>query len=340
MLAAFGRERTRSRATSVPAPDYRPQLASLVREPPRGDQWLHEIKYDGYRMGCRVLNGRVTLISRNGQDWSANFPAIAEAASHLGVRDALLDGEVVVVLPDGRTSFQALQHASRGAPARGRTVAGVVVYVVFDLLSIDGDSLVARPVEERKARLRALLGRPRASSPIRFAAHVVGNGKAFFEQACLLGLEGVISKRRDLPYRAGRHGGWVKTKCSLRQEFVVGGFTDPAGARVGLGALLLGCYDRGRLVFAGKVGTGFTQTTALDLRARLNSLAQRASPFMPTPPGALGRTAHWVKPELVAQVAFTEWTSDGRIRHPSFQGLRTDKQARDVKREQPAPRKQ
>jgi len=309
---------------------YRPQLATLVKAPPRGDEWFHEIKFDGYRIGCRIRNGRATLISRNSKDWTHAFPEIVDGAVQLGVHDALIDGEVAVVLPDGRTSFQSLQHACTGQGGRAS-----LVYFVFDLLRLEGERLDRLPLEERKARLRKLVSR-RKSGRIRYTEHVEGQGGAFFEQACRLGLEGVISKRRDRPYREGRHGGWVKTKCTLRQEFVIGGFTDPKGMRAGLGALVIGYHEGDRLVFSGKVGTGFTHEDAPDLRRRLDALAQKSSPFDPPPPGALGRNAHWVKPALVCEVAFREWTGDGRIRHPSFQGLRADKKPADVVREKPA----
>ena len=314
--------------------DYHPQLATLVKRPPAGDEWIHEIKFDGYRMGCRIRNGRPTLISRTGKDWTHAFPEVAAAAAALGVRDALIDGEVAIVLPDGRTSFQSLQHALTGEP---RTNAGraSLVYFVFDLLRIEGERLGPLPLEERKARLRQLVGR-RKPGRIRYADHVAGRGEAFFEQACRVGLEGIVSKRRDLPHREGRHGGWVKTKCTLRQEFVIGGFTDPEGMRAGLGALVIGYYDDDRLRFSGKVGTGFTHRVALDLRRRLDAIERKACPFDPAPPGGLGRHAHWVTPALVCEVAFTEWTADGKIRHPSFQGLRVDKKPREVVRERPA----
>ena len=307
--------------------DYVPQLATLVAAPPSGDEWLHEIKFDGYRIGARVRKGAVTLFTRNGNDWTAAFPEIAEAVQKLGVDAALIDGEVAVVLPDGRTSFQALQNAMSN-PAHRRTL----VYFVFDLLRLDGEHLEKLPLEERKARLKKLVG-GRETGRARFSEHVVGNGDAFFAQACRLGLEGIVSKRRDLPYQPGRHGGWLKAKCVKRQEFVIGGFTDPEGSRAGIGALLIGYYERSGLVFCGKVGTGFTHKLALELRARLDRLEQKACPFTPPPPGAIARKAHWVKPELVCEVVFTEWTSDGRIRHPSFQGLRGDKKPREVTRE-------
>ncbi len=312
----------------MPHPDYQPQLATLVKAPPSGAGWLHEIKYDGYRIGCRIRDGRVTLISRNGKDWTAAFPEIAAAAKELPTKDALIDGEVAVVLPDGRTSFQMLQNAASGG-SRG----GTLIYFVFDLLRLDGQRLASLPLIERKARLKSLVGR-RRSGRIRYADHVEGNGLAFFKQAGRLGLEGIVSKRAGEPYRPGRHGDWLKSKCIHKQEFVIGGFTDPAGARAGLGALLIGYYERGHLIFSGKVGTGFTQKGASELRRQLDALEQKKCPFTPPPEGALARTAHWVKPQLVCEVVFTEWTSDGRIRHPSFQGLRTDKKAQLVRREE------
>ena len=311
-----------------PRPDYVPQLATLVDTPPSGDEWLHEIKYDGYRIGARVRQGRVSLYTRNGNDWTAVFPEIADALGTLGVDDALIDGEVAVVLPDGRTSFQALQNTA-GGPSRG-----TLVYFVFDLLRLNGESLGGRLLEERKVLLKKLVG-GRSTGRVRFSEHIVGNGQAFFSEACRAGLEGIVSKRRDQPYRAGRHGGWVKTKCVQRQEFVIGGFTDPEGTRAGIGALLIGYYEGDRLVFSGKVGTGFTHKLALELRARLERIEQRTCPFAPPPAGRLGRNAHWVKPELVGEVEFTEWTSDGKIRHPSFQGLRADKNPKEIGREKP-----
>ena len=313
----------------MPAPEYRPQLATLVTEPPSGGEWLHEIKYDGYRIGARIRGGRVSLYSRTGKDWTAAFPEITAAVEKLGAADALLDGEVAIVLPDGRTSFQALQNAFSGDAPRT-----TLTYFVFDLLRLEGERLESSPLEHRKARLKRLVGRRRGA--VRYSEHVAGNGEAFFQQACHAGLEGIISKRRDGAYHPGRHRDWLKTKCVLRQEFVIGGFTDPEGARKGIGALLVGYYDGDRLTFAGKVGTGFTHQGALDLRRRLERLEQKTCPFSPAPPTAVARRVHWVKPALVCEVVFTEWTGDGKIRHPSFQGLRADKPAKDVTREQPA----
>jgi bifunctional non-homologous end joining protein LigD len=308
---------------------YTPQLATLVKTPPAGDLWLHEIKYDGYRIGCLIRGGRVSLISRNGKDWTAAYPVIVDAAKALDVDDAVLDGEVAVVLPDGRTSFQALQHA-QGDSARGK-----MVYFAFDLLRLNGQSLVALPLEERKQLLLELIG-PNQKQRFRFSQHVLGSGTTILDHACRLGLEGIVSKRRDLPYAPGRSDAWLKIKCVRRQEFVIGGFTEPQGARSGIGALLLGHYHEGRLVFAGRVGTGFSHKVAVELRARLEAIAHKACPFTPPPAGPLARTAHWVKPKLVCEVSFTEWTDDGQLRHPSFQGLRTDKKPVEVRREREA----
>jgi bifunctional non-homologous end joining protein LigD len=319
----------------VPAFTYVPQLATLVKEPPTGDQWLHEIKYDGYRIGCLLTRGRARLYSRNGKDWTTPLSEITAAAHALPVADALLDGEVALVLPDGKTSFQALQNAFRSENAAAR---GSLVYFVFDLLRLEGTRTDTLPLEERKARLRRLLGRPNVRDRIRFSDHVEGGGEAFFTHACRLGLEGIISKRRDQPYRPGRNDGWLKTKCVLRQEFAIGGFTEPEGARVGIGALLIGYYDdRQRLIFSGKVGTGFTYASAVDLRRRLQRLEQRECPFAERPAGSLGKNAHWVTPRLVCEVEFTEWTSDGKIRHPSFQGIREDKRPLEARKERPDP---
>jgi bifunctional non-homologous end joining protein LigD len=306
-----------------------PQLATLVDEPPKGDEWLHEMKFDGYRILARLQDGRARLWSRNGKDWTAHFPTVGAAVEALPVRSALLDGEVAIVLPSGTTSFQALQNALAGQDQ------GQLVYFLFDLVHLEGHSLARASLEERKALLKDLLGAPAAGSPLRYSDHVTGSGAEFFAQACGLGIEGIVSKRRDAPYEPTRSRSWLKVKCLKRQEFVIGGYTDPEGSRVGLGALLLGVYDKdGRLEFAGKVGTGFSAKVLDDLYKKLAAREQREPPFAQAKIPGITR-AHWVKPELVGEVTFTEWTSDGRLRHPSFQGLRADKNPKDVVREQP-----
>lgn len=309
---------------------FRPQLAVLVDAPPAGDTWLHEIKFDGYRAGCAISADAVTLTSRNGVDLKPRFPSIVEAARRLPVRTAHLDGEVVALLPDGHTSFHALQHWRPGAPPPAGTT---LAYMVFDALMLDGESLQPLPLVDRKARLAALLERHPTPGVLRYSSHIVGQGPAFFEQARHLGLEGVVSKRADLPYRPGRSDAWRKAKCTRSQEFVIGGFTDQTGTRAALGALLLGCYDGDALVFAGRVGTGWSDREAAVLRRDLETLATPVSPFSRPLDAALARTAHWVAPRLVAQVTFTEWTPDGLVRHPAFKGLRLDRDPADVRRE-------
>jgi bifunctional non-homologous end joining protein LigD len=309
----------------------RPQLATLVTDPPPGDGWLHEMKFDGYRILCRLQGGRATLVSRNGNDWTGNFPSLTSAVEALPAAQALIDGEVAVLLPDGTTSFQALQNALT------QKDQGELVYFAFDLLHVDGYDLTRATLEDRKAALADLL--EGAGTEVRYSAHVVGSGDEVFANACRLSLEGIVSKRRDAPYDTGRGRSWLKVKCLRRQEVVIGGFTEPSGSRTGLGALLVGVHEKDSgLVYVGKVGTGFTDKLLKDLRRRLGALGQSACPFQVRPKGV--GTPHWVKPELVAEVAFTEWTSDGKMRHPSFQGLRSDKPARDVVRERPVPTEQ
>lgn len=309
------------------------QLAQLVDEAPEGDDWLHEQKFDGYRIVAeRTSKGEVTLLSRRFNDWTPQFPTVAEAVAALPAKQLVLDGEVAVVMPDGRTSFQALQNALGGRAAN-------LAYFVFDLLELDGKDLSKLPLEERKARLAKLVGAAKKKKPgiIRYSDHVIGQGGAFFALACKQGLEGIVSKRRDRPYAPGRGSSWVKTKCLLRQELVIGGYTDPEGARTHIGALLVGYHENGRFVYAGKVGTGFSMKTLVELKRQLGPLEQVKSPFSPEPPRAwTGPNRHWVTPTLVAEVTFSEWTNDGRLRHPSFQGLRADKPASEIVREQAA----
>jgi bifunctional non-homologous end joining protein LigD len=309
----------------------RPQLATLSDRVPDGDGWLHEIKYDGYRLLGLVRSGRARLLTRGEQDWTGRFPTVAAALAAVG-GDAVVDGELVVFTPSGTTSFQELQNALGAGRERD------LVFQAFDLLHLDGRDLRRAPLLERKEALRALLGEADPAGPLRYSDHVVGRGEAFHRRACEMGLEGIISKRVRAPYREGRAREWLKVKCLLRQEFVVGGWTEPKGSRTGFGSLLLGVHDAdGRLVYAGRVGTGFRTADLRALHGRLLALERDASPFVDH--GARGRRpsgVHWVSPELVAEVAFTEWTGDGVLRHPTFQGLREDKPAAEVVRERPA----
>ena len=307
----------RSHAT---LPAYDPQLALLVKEAPEGDSWLHEVKLDGFRIGCALERGRAALFSRRGKDWTAAFPSVAEASGRLEARAALLDGEVAALLPDGRTSLHGMHE--------GATIA----YFVFDLLHLDGEDLTTRPIEERKSRLRALFGRM-PPAPLRYVDHRVGGGGEFFEDACRHRLEGIISKAAGSAYRPGaRNSTWQKVKCVLRQEFVIGGYEHATTG--GLGALWIGYHDvAGRLVFAGKVGTGF-QRDARELLTVFKKLARATTPFdVGLPTGFKIRDALWLQVRLVCEVAFMEWTHHGHIRHPSYQGLRPDKNPADVSRE-------
>jgi bifunctional non-homologous end joining protein LigD len=252
------------------------------------------MKFDGYRVLCRIEHGSVRLRSRTGADWTDRLPGVARAAARLRARTTMLDGEVAIVMPNGVTSFNALQNALGGESG------DEPVYFVFDLLHIDGYDLTGSRLEARKQALHALLASRGSAPTLRYSDHVVGNGDAFLRQACRMGLEGVVSKRRDAPCESGRGRSWLKTKCVQEQEFVVGGFTDPEGGRRGIGGLLLGVYDEGgRLVYVGKVGTGFSHDAAIDVRRKLDGLAERTPPFASRPPGAA--RAHWVRPQLVGE---------------------------------------
>src|SRR2546423_1454290 len=305
---------------------YKPQKALLVDRPPGGDRWIYELKLDGFRMGLFIERRIIRIISRRGTDYTLEFPEITAAARKLNVSEALLDGEIVVLDKEGISRFQLLQQL--GAKRSG------LAYYAFDLLTLNGEDLTKLPLEERKRELKKLIGG--GAGVIRYTAHLDGSGDEVFKQACALGAEGIISKLRDAPYRLdARSSDWQKIKCIKRQEFVVGGFTDPSGARVGVGSILVGYYERNSLRFAGKVGTGagWSSTFSLRLRRDLEKLEIDRTPFDPPPPGWLGRNAHWVRPKKVVEVEFTEWTGDGRIRHPSLQGFRADKLPTDVHRE-------
>ena len=310
-----------------------PELATLVDEVPPGTDWLHEIKYDGYRLLVTLDGGTVRMLTRKANDWTSRFPGLAPRFKRLPARQAVLDGELVVLTRQGTTSFQMLQNAIHAS------TQDELVFYAFDLLYLDGYDLRGAPLIERKELLRALFAGFPDSDALRYSDHVVGNGKAFHAQACRFGLEGIIAKRADSRYTAKRTKDWLKIKCIRRQEFVIGGYTDPKGSRTGFGALLLGVYDGGELVNVGKVGTGFDDALLRSLHARMKKMEVDASPFSNL--RRRPRDVHWIRPELVAEVAFTEWTEDDNIRHPTFQGLREDKAASEVVRETPqsAPRR-
>ena len=311
-------------------PDFiAPQLATLVKEPPAGNEWLHELKLDGYRMLCRIDSGEVRFWSRNRIDWSAKFPGIARAIKAIAVTTAILDGEVVVMDSRGRTSFQKLQQAMG---KRGDTK---FIFEVFDLIYLDGFNLTGTPLTERKRLLKGLIASADGSGPLRYSDHIEGTGAEVFKQACKKGIEGIVSKLAASTYASARNGNWQKVKCSKQQEFVIAGYTTSKKGLPGFGSLILGVYEKGNLVYTGRVGTGFSLKKRVELKGKFDKIARETAPFAvePRAPG-LG-AAHWVSPRLVAEVTFTEWTSDGAIRHPSFQGLREDKRPEDVHRELP-----
>jgi bifunctional non-homologous end joining protein LigD len=324
------RRRRDGRAVRRTMPDFiAPQLATLVSEAPAGSGWTYEVKYDGYRLLARCDGGDVRLVSRNGNDWTARLAPLAEAIARTKPGDCWLDGEAVVADAHGRTSFQALQRALDGR-ARG------VVFYVFDLPWADGEDLRALPLSKRVERLRARLGKLPAGGPVRLSEQLTGSGPQAWKAACELGLEGLIGKRLDAPYVSGRTDTWIKLKCRPSQEVVVGGYTEPAGQRNGFGALLVGTRAAdGALDYAGRVGSGFDERTLAQLRRRLDALRVGKPPFREPPRIARSTRVHWVRPALVAQVAFAEWTDEGLLRQASFQGLRDDKDPRTAQRERP-----
>lgn len=303
-----------------------PQLATLVDAPPRdADAWSYEMKLDGYRIVARCDGAGVRLFSRNAKDWTARLPGIAETLAKMKLRATWLDGEVVVLRDTGVPSFQLLQNAfDHGNTAR-------ILYYAFDLPFHQGDDLRDRPLDERRARLAKLLARRKGL--VRFSEAFEAPVNELFASACRLQLEGLIGKRRDAPYSAGRTKTWIKLKCKSRQEFVIGGFTDPQGSRTGFGALLLGVNEGGKLRYAGRVGTGFDEKRLADMHARLRKIEAAEPAFANPPRGAEARGVHWVRPTLVGEVEFAEWTDEGVVRHAAFLGLRDDKPAKAIRRE-------
>jgi bifunctional non-homologous end joining protein LigD len=297
------------------------QLCTLVDHVPAGTSWLHEVKYDGYRALIAVAGGKAKIFTRSGLDWTDKFPGIAEAAAKLPVDSTLIDGEVVA-FKDGKPDFSTLQDTI----ANG----GEMTLFAFDLLALDGEDLTAQPNVVRKERLRPLL--EGADVRLQFSEHVVGQGEALFETMCREGYEGVVSKLADAPYRGRRTRAWLKVKCTRRQEFIIVGWT-PSDKSRGFRALLLGVNGPDGLIYAGKVGTGFNVDTMQDLQAKMARI-ERKTPTVKAPRAAV-RGAHWVSPTLVAEIAFTETTPDGVLRHPSFLGLRSDKPASEVVAEKP-----
>ncbi|MGV6874167.1 DNA ligase D [Pseudochelatococcus sp. B33] len=316
-------------AKKSPMPSFvEPMLASLVSAAPTGERWLHEIKFDGYRLQARIEAGRVKLLTRGGLDWTRKFgKAVVSALQELPVGTAIIDGELVVETDSGASDFSALQADL----SEGRTDRSV--FYAFDLLYLDGYDLRALPLVERKALLERVVADD--GGMIRSSGHFDESGTLVLRHACRLSLEGIVSKRRDAPYRAGRGKSWVKSKCSPRQEFVVAGYVPSTVSRKAIGSLVLGIYDGDDLHHVGRVGTGFSSAVAEELLRRLERIRTTSSPFAGRLTADEARQVRFVRPELVAEVEFRAWTADGNLRHASFRGLREDKAAREIVREIP-----
>lgn len=324
-----------ARDAAAPAPAksalparFSPELATLVDAPPPDpENWIFEVKFDGYRMLARVEKGEVRLITRNANDWTERLASLQRELEGMALPDGWYDGEIVVHDENGKPDFGRLQLAFDGSRSDD------IVFFLFDVPYFDGHDLRDVPLVERRALLEGLLERKQpASGRVRFSAEFGSEPDQLVVAACKIGLEGVIGKRRDSRYVSRRSPEWIKLKCGLRQEFVIGGFTDPKGSRTGIGSLLLGTYDEeGVLRYAGNVGSGFNHSSLSAIKERLDAIRSDTSPF---PPRAVpGRKHHWVEPSLVAEVSFSEWTSAGAVRHPVFQGLREDKPASGITRE-------
>ena len=305
-------------------------LATLTERRDFGPDWLLERKFDGERCVARKDGGEVRLESRTAKSLTGTYPEVREAVASQRDRELVIDGEVVAFEGE-QTSFSRLQQRLGVTSPSPELVARYpVVFCVFDLLERDGEDLRGRPLLERRAQLEAAL---RPSAALQPSEAWRNDSQRRFAEACRAGWEGLIAKRADAPYAAGRSRDWLKLKCVWEQEFVIGGYTDPAGSRTDFGALLVGYHEEGRLRYAGKVGTGYTAATLRDLGARLRDLETPGSPFVDARP--IPRGTHWVRPVLVAQIGFAEWTNDGRLRQPRYLGLRDDKRPAEVVRERP-----
>ncbi|MBA2653441.1 MAG: DNA ligase D [Gammaproteobacteria bacterium] len=314
---------------SMPS-EIMPQLATLVTDPPKGENWLHEIKWDGYRLIARIEEGKITLLTRRNNDWTYQFPALTQALKSLKFKDILLDGEVIALDKESKTNFQILQNSMEDA-----NVDAELIYYVFDVLYYDGYNLTNLPLVERKNILQKILQSKSAVNEVKYNDHIIGNGDEVYSNACKYKLEGIISKKIDSTYIFKRTREWLKIKCTHRQEFVIGGYTDPKSSRQYFGALLLGYYNKDKkFIYCGRVGTGFTQLSLQEIAHIIKKHEQKKSAF-DFFPERVTRDIHWVKPKVVAEIEFLEMTKEGILRHPSFKGLREDKKPQEVSLEQP-----
>jgi bifunctional non-homologous end joining protein LigD len=317
----------RTKAKGLALPRFRtPQLATLVEDAPGGEDWLHELKYDGYRVLVAANDTEVRCYTRSGQDWTPKFRSVADAFRTMQLASTLIDGEMVAFNAEGRSDFSTLQQTLGNG--------GRLDYFAFDLLVEGGEDISKRPLIELKNRLQALLDDLPKGSAIHYSTHIQGKGGEVLDSVCDAGQEGIISKRASSTYRGDRSSAWLKVKCKKNQEFVIGGWT-PSDKRRGFKSLIVGTWEDGKLIYKGRVGTGFNDRTLDELSVRFEKIARKDSPFEAIPREL--RRSKWVEPKLVAQIEFGEFTSDGILRHPSFQGLREDKKAKDVHVEKPMP---
>jgi bifunctional non-homologous end joining protein LigD len=303
------------------------QLTTRVKHPPNGEGWVHEIKFDGYRAEARLDRGKVRILTRSGLNWTDRFPGVAKAIAALPAKQAIVDGEIIATGEDGISNFARLQQLL----SEKRQVG--VTYMVFDLMHLDGRDLRRLPLIERKTLLERLVRK--AGPHIRYSEHFDSDADKIYRNACRMALEGLISKRVDDIYHSDHTRSWQKSKCRERQEFVIGGFTEPKGSRLGIGAIVLGYWKKGKLIYAGRVGTGFSSDSGIKLRRKLDRLEITKSPFDTIPTGTK-RGVRFVKPQLVAEVEFATWTADGLVRQGAFIALRDDKPAKSIGREQVA----
>jgi bifunctional non-homologous end joining protein LigD len=306
-------------------PDFvPPALALLSARTPEGENWIHEIKFDGYRLQARLEGGKVKLFTRKGLDWTARFPSIDIALQQIRVGSALLDGELIVEDEKGVSNFSSLQTDLKNKRHNR------LVYMAFDLLYYDGFNLMGATQLDRKAALHPLIKSLPANSVVRYSEHLDTGPQDLLKNACRMGLEGIVSKRADASYISGRAGQWIKSKCHSRQEFVILGYVPSTANRSAIGSLVLGYYKKGELVHAGRVGTGFSNSLAIDLKKTLDAIPAPPPNFESFVSSANRRGVVWAQPKLVAEVEYRGWSSDNLLRHSSFKGSREDKPAQEI----------